>query len=372
MTVLPKGSAARILALGIGLATAFALSITTQTYLAMINHGHAFWRILTWQLAGWVYWAAVAPWIVLRLCAGLGRDPVMRRDYVAPALAAAPAIAGHFAVGAAFMLLLQPYVPVHAYAVGEALGNAVRSHVLVDLLIYGGLVAVGRMLAVSERARQLALREAQLEGDLVRARLDALRLEIQPHFLFNTLNAIAALIRIRANDQALKMLLGLSELMRGTLDRAPAHLTPLGLEVEFTRRYIELQQVRFGDRLDVRYAIDPAAEGCLVPAFLLQPIVENAFRHGIGGKAGSCRLELSATFGGGRVQVRVSDDGAGLLPGFSLDRHAGTGLRNVRTRLQNLYGAPAVLRVENAACGGTVVSVDLPSAPPADLAQATA
>jgi signal transduction histidine kinase len=373
MTLTSKGSAARILALGIGLATAFALSVTTQTYLAMVNHGHAFWRILTWQLADWFYWAAIAPWLVLRICAGLGRDRVTRGDYLAPALAAAPVIAAHFAVGAAFMLLLQPYVPVHAYTVTEALSNAFRSHVLVDLLIYGGLIAVGRMVAVGERARQLALHEAQLEADLTRAKLDALRLEIQPHFLFNTLNSIAALIRIRANDQALKMLLGLSELMRGTLDRAPAHVTPLALEVEFTKRYIELQQVRFGDRLDVRYTIAPAAEGCLVPAFLLQPIVENAFRHGIGGKAGPCRLELAAALGpGGRVQIRVADDGAGLASGFSLDRDAGTGLRNIRTRLQNLYGAPAALRVEAAATGGTVVTVDLPPAPPADLAQATA
>jgi sensor histidine kinase YesM len=281
-------------------------------------------------------------------------------------------IAGHLAVGAAFMLLLQPYVPVHAYTAREALSNVFQSSVLVDLLIYGGLIAVGRMVAVSERARQLALHEAQLEADLARAKLDALRLEIQPHFLFNTLNSIAALIRIRANDQALKMLLGLSELMRGTVDRAPAHVTPLSLEVEFTKRYIELQQVRFGDRLEVRYAIAPETESCHVPAFLLQPIVENAFRHGIGAKAGPCRLELAATLTGGRVRIRVTDDGAGLAAGFSLDRHAGTGLRNIRTRLQNLYGGPAALRIEASPAGGTVVTVDLPSAPPADLAQATA
>jgi len=98
MSLLPKGSAVRIAALGTGLAVVLSISFSTQTYLAMINHGHAFWRILAWQLAGWVYWAAIAPWIVLRVCAGLGRDPVPRRAYAAPALAAAPVIAGHFAV----------------------------------------------------------------------------------------------------------------------------------------------------------------------------------------------------------------------------------------------------------------------------------
>ena len=372
MSLMPKGSAARIVALGVGLAAVLALSVSTQTYLAMINHGHTFWKILTWQFTAWLFWAVVAPWIVLRLCAGLGSGALTPREYARLALPAVPLAAAHLIVGAASTVVLQPFVPVASFTFGESFDSFVKSHLIVDLLIYAGLIVVGRMLAVSRRARQLALREAQLEADLTRAKLDALRLEIQPHFLFNTLNSIAALIRIRANDQALKMLLGLSELMRGTVDRAPAHVTPLALELEFTRRYIELQQVRFGDRLDVRYTIDPAAEACLVPAFLLQPIVENAFRHGIGGKAGACRLELAASLAGGRVRVRVADDGAGLPAGFSLDRHAGTGLSNIRTRLQNLYGAPATLTIAAAADGGTVVTVDVPSAPPADLAQATA
>ena len=206
------------------------------------------------------------------------------------------------------------------------------------------LLLAGRAIAVGRRARQLAMREAQLETDVARARLEALRLEIQPHFLFNTLNSIAALIRIRANDQALKMLLGLGELMRATIDRTPSQVTTWPIELDFTKGYIELQQVRFGDRLDVAYAIEPAADACLVPAFLLQPIVENAFRHGIGAKAGRCRLELAAAMIGGRLRVTVRDDGAGVPAGFDLARDAGTGLSNIRTRLQNLYGGPASTR----------------------------
>ena len=372
MLPIPKSAAARIVALGVGLAAVLSLSVSTQTYLAMINHGHAFWRILVWQLAGWLFWALVAPWVVLRLGATLGASSLTPRDYGRVAALAVPLTAAHLTVAAAVTVWLQPYVPVQSYTFGEAFGGFVQSHLIVDLLLYAGLVVGGRMLAMSEHARRLALREAQLEADLARAKLDALRLEIQPHFLFNTLNSIAALIRIRANDQALKMLLGLSELMRGTVDRAPAHVTPLALELEFTKRYVELQQVRFGDRLVVGYAVDPAAEACLVPAFLLQPIVENAFRHGIGGKAGPCRLEIAAALVAGRVRVRVADDGTGLNAGFSLDRHAGTGLSNIRTRLQNLYGAPATLTIAAAAGGGTVVTIELPSAPPADLAQATA
>lgn len=109
-----------------------------------------------------------------------------------------------------------------------------------------------------------------------------------------------------------------------------------------------------------------------MPAFLLQPLVENAFRHGIGNKAGRCRLELGASMVGGRLRVTIRDDGAGLPAGFQLARDAGTGLSNVRTRLQNLYGGRASIDVAPAPGGGTLVVLDLPPQPPSDLAQATA
>jgi two-component system, LytTR family, sensor kinase len=372
MSLMPKGSAARIAALGVGLAVVLSISFSTQTYLAMINHGHAFWKILAWQMAGWLYWALMAPWIVLRLCAVAGGVRLTARHYARAAAAGVPVVAAHLAVVAASAVVLQPYVPVQAYTFGEAFATFYESHLFADLLLYAGLAVVGRMLAVGEHARRLAVREAQLEADVVRARLEALRLEIQPHFLFNTLNSIAALIRIRSNDQALKMLLGLSELMRATIDRTPSQVTPWPIELAFTKGYIELQQVRFGDRLDVAYAIDPATDACLVPAFLLQPIVENAFRHGIGNKAGRCRLELGASMIGGRLRVTVRDDGAGVPAGFDLARDAGTGLSNIRTRLQNLYGGPASIAVTATPGGGACVTLDLPPEPPADLARASA
>ena len=151
----------------------------------------------------------------------------------------------------------------------------------VDLLVYGLLLVIGASLAVCERARSLELRESRLEADLVRAQLDALRLEIEPHFLFNTLNSIAALIRSRAGDRALSMLLGLSELLRAAVDGRRQQTTTLAEEAAFVKRYVELQRARFSDRLEVRYSISSESERCAVPAFLLQPVVENAFRHGV-------------------------------------------------------------------------------------------
>src|SRR5207302_7503878 len=130
-------------------------------------------------------------------------------------------------------------------------------------------------LAAYEHAQGLEAREAHLQAELTRAQLAALRLEIQPHFLFNTLNAIAALIRVSDNTAALKMLIGLSDLMRATLDQPVAQTAPLADEMRLITQYIDLQRARFGDRLDVRYDIPAACESLELPVLLLQPIVEN-------------------------------------------------------------------------------------------------
>jgi sensor histidine kinase YesM len=229
-----------------------------------------------------------------------------------------------------------------------------------DIAVYGVLLLIGSALAVSHRARSLAIRESRLEADLARAQLDALRLEIEPHFLFNTLNSIASLIRTRSSERALSMLLGLSELLRTTID-GRRHTSTLGEETEFVKRYIELQRVRFSDRLDVHYDISPESAPCAVPSFLLQPLVENAFRHGVAKQSGPCRLELSASVDAGELHVRVRDNGAGLPANFSVDDHAGTGLRNTRLRLQRIYDGAARLDLEPADGGGTIVHIRLPA-----------
>ena len=365
------GSSPRIATIAFIAAAFLALSVSFQIYLAMADHGHAFWRLVAWQGVAWGFWAAATP-ALCRMCETWGDGAPNGRQIARIAVAGIVLITGHVVASGAIFFWLQPYVPIQRYGFGEALDMMFKSQIISDLLVYTMLLLAGRAIAVGRRARQLAVREAQLETDVARARLEALRLEIQPHFLFNTLNSIAALIRIRANDQALKMLLGLGALMRATIDRTPSQITTWPIELDFTKGYIELQQVRFGDRLDVAYAIEPATDACLVPAFLLQPIVENAFRHGIGAKAGRCRLELSAAMIGGRLRVTVRDDGAGVPAGFDRGRDAGTGLSNIRTRLQNLYGGLASISVAAAPGGGTLVTIDLPPEPPADLARASA
>lgn len=338
--------------IGASVAAFLALATASSTYLSMLSHGHSFMRLLGWQLGSWTFWAIVAPWVVR----GSGRQGFWRLAGLGVTLTVL-----HTIVAAALAVWLQPFVPVVSYDFGRALGSLWWSSLLEDPLVFGLLIVSGRVLAAHERARQLELRESQLEAQLTRAQLDALRLEIQPHFLFNTLNSIAALIRVHDHAGALSMLLGLSDLMRTTLDEPAGHLAPLGQEMQLIRRYVELQRVRFGDRLQVAYHVDPASDAIDIPTLLLQPLVENALRHGLAPQARPCHLAIGASIQN-RDQLRlwVTDDGPGVPAGFDVSRDAGTGLRNTRARLERLYGGAATLSVRPNAGGGTLVELTVP------------
>ena len=345
------------LVLGAAGAGLVALTVAAQIYLSMLSHGHSFVRMVAWQLCSWSVWALATP-MVLRLGARLSERSA-RRPYGQAIGAGLAIIVIHIAVASIATVGFQPYAPMDTFELRRALFIHTLS-MPADMAVYGVLLLIGSALAVSHRARSLEIRESRLEADLARAQLDALRLEIEPHFLFNTLNSIASLIRTRSSDRALSMLLGLSELLRATVD-GRQHTSTLGEETAFVKRYIELQRVRFSDRLDVHYDISPESAPCAVPAFLLQPLVENAFRHGVAKHSGPCRLELSASVDEGELHVRVRDNGAGLPANFSVDDHAGTGLRNTRLRLQRIYDGAARLDLEPADGGGTVVHVRLPA-----------
>jgi two-component system, LytTR family, sensor kinase len=355
----PPVSHGTALAFGAGGVVLVALTVSAQIYLSMLDHGHSFLRIAGWQLVAWSVWVPAMP-LMLGLGARLGDGtwPLPRRLLLVTAAAVAIS-AGHLLSASAASLLFQPFAPVQWFERGPALLVRMLS-IPGDLLIFGGVLVAGSSLAVAQRARRLEAHESRLEADLARAQLDALRLEIEPHFLFNTLNGVGSLIRAGDGDRALAVLLGLGDLLRATLDDRRGHLASLASEADFVRQYIELQRTRFSDRLAVTYDISPASEECAVPTFLLQPLVENAFRHGFARKPGPCRLELAASVEDDTLHLRVRDDGTGLPPEFSVDAHAGTGLRNTRLRLARLYNGTATLHVEPADGGGTLAHIRLP------------
>jgi signal transduction histidine kinase len=345
-------------------ATLLALMSAAQVYLSMWDHGHSLTRMVLWQLASWAFWIGAAPWILrlasrgasLRLLLSLGLW-LLPLHLVLAGLATA--WTRPFALGEVAWNEPYPFIP--------SMLAAVPYVALVDPVVYALLVVGGRALTASERAWRLKLRESQLESDLSRAQLDALRLEIEPHFLFNTLNSVAALIRLHDNGAALAMLLRLSELMRSTLDRTAGQYASLGQEVAHVARYVDLQRARFNDRLSVVYAVDSACDPLPVPAFLLQPIVENALRHGLSPNERPGRIEIGARLDGASLRLWVRDDGSGLPSAFDLQRDAGTGLRNITARLERIYGPHARLTLRTNETGGTTAEVLMPSVTPAPV-----
>ena len=197
----------------------------------------------------------------------------------------------------------------------------------------------------------------QLEARLARAQLQSLRLQLHPHFLFNTLNTINALIGTDRHA-AERVISGLSELLRMSLSSASEQEVTLAKELELLAHYIEIQQIRFQDRLTVNFRIDPDARYALVPNLMLQPLVENAIRHGIAPRAAPGHVVVTAARRGDRLELSVVDDGVGEKA--SRDHRDGVGLGNTRARLLSLYGSEHRFEAGGASAGGFTVHIEIP------------
>lgn len=230
---------------------------------------------------------------------------------------------------------------------------------LLDLLAYGAMAGLAHSVHFYRRFRERERRALLLESNLARARLDALRAQLQPHFLFNSLNAITALLR-RDPRLAETTLLSLSELLRLALSLSEKQEIPLREEMEFVQRYLEIQQTRFGDKLRVEREIEPAALDCLVPTLLLQPLIENAIRHGIEPAENAGRVRLTARRRNEKLVLTVEDDGVGLTGCETASSGTGIGLANLHARLETLYGNGQTLELIPRPNGGVIVRIEIP------------
>jgi two-component system, LytTR family, sensor kinase len=207
-------------------------------------------------------------------------------------------------------------------------------------------------------ALELKVHSAQLAEQLTSSQLNALKMQMQPHFLFNTLSAIMVLVRQHKGHAAETMLSRLSDLLRHTLDDVDAQEVPLWRELDFLRLYLSIEQVRFEDRLRVRIDAGPEVSDALVPHMALQPIMENAVRHGLGQSEEPVLIHVSVSRANGHLALTVSDDGPGCpTPVFEAK---GIGLANTRNRLKRLYGADATFSAENRVPRGVQVTMTLP------------
>jgi two-component sensor histidine kinase len=227
-------------------------------------------------------------------------------------------------------------------------------------VVYALLVSMGLAIEYSTRLRERELAATRLESRLFEAQLATLRMQLQPHFLFNALNTIAMLVRSGDTRTSVRMLARLSELLRQVLDGASAQEIALEEEIRLVERYLEIEQLRFGDRMSVTVSAPECLRDALVPNLLLQPIVENAIRHGISRRAASGRLEVHAERAGDDLVLRVVDDGPGLPPEWHADETTGIGIRNTRARLAHLYGSSARFTARSLEDGGVEVTIVLP------------
>ena len=315
------------------------------------------WTRILLSLGDHLQWGLAAPFVVW-FCA---RRPVARGDL---ARSVAYQMAAWLVIPALFIIPLFAWRSGMATALSRsdlALVLSVESFLRVYVwafLAYLDLAVVAHALYYARELRSRELRAAQLETRLAEARLDVLRMQIHPHFLFNTLHSIATLMH-RDVASAERMLVLLGDLLRDSLARDGRPTVSLERELDFLERYLEIEGKRFGDRLTVHRAIDPATLRAEVPSLLLQPLVENALRHGLGRKPGPGRLALGVERIGDLLELRVKDDGAG--PSSSGDRPgSGVGLANTRARLQGMYGAAHSFATRQPEEGGFEVVVRIP------------
>jgi signal transduction histidine kinase len=227
-----------------------------------------------------------------------------------------------------------------------------------SLMVYAAVVGVSHAIAYYHESQERKLKAAQLETRLIEARLKTLEAELHPHFLFNTLHAISTLVH-RDPESADRMISRLSDLLRITFDRSGEPKVSLKEEMDFLQKYLDIEQTRFQDRLSVHVNVDPEALDGEVPRMILQPLVENAIKHGIAGRTGGDRVQITAGREGDRLWMQVRDNGAGLQVRTLKALRTGVGLSNTRARLDCLYGRHYRLEFSDKH-GGLSVLIEIP------------
>jgi two-component system LytT family sensor kinase len=341
------------------LATLFGIAAARQHVMTMgmpdgmprppFDHGMAM------RMPFWYLWALAVPllqWFARRF-------PLDRMRWLGGA-ALQVAVAVVFSiVHRALELGVQQLLPQHLFAVGapypESWAEFFTSALAGNLGLYAILLAAVYCADYYARYRERELAASQLQGQLARAQLQALRMQLNPHFLFNALNSISMLVRGGRNPEAVRMLAGLGDLLRGVLEEDRPSEVPLRDELHFLERYLEIEQIRAG-RLKVTMQVAPETMDARVPNLILQPIVENAIRHGIARSSTASLVEIGARRENGSLLLSVRDDG----PGVGADGREGVGLRNTRARLAGMYGDAQALELANAEEGGALVTIRLP------------
>jgi len=320
---------------------------------------HAWVRLFVRLLISWLPWALATP-VVLYL--GRRYPPTKFRPISTWGIhLCACALIGlvYSAWVAGLDTLLNPWLTPAPGGYLHAWLDTFYNGLLADVLLYGAILAISYVLDSRERLARQQTETAKLNEQLSKAQLNALRRQIEPHFLFNTLNAIAGLVREKRNDAAVNMIAGLSDFLRRVVEDSNRQQVPLGEEMEFLQKYVDIQKVRFAERLEVHLNVPAELFSAQVPSLILQPMVENAVKHGIAKRAQGGAIRVSAFRSNGKLTLSVYNDGP-KLPKDWEQTGSGIGIPNVLTRLRSLYGDAFELKMRNQEPGGVEVSVSVP------------
>lgn len=323
---------------------------------------HAAWRVFSWGILTWLAWAPLTPVIVwLARKFSLVEGAWKRNLFIhLPAFLLISAL--HSAAATAITLSIKPFDNMGSspFQFWPRFLGRLQGAFGSDLLVYGAVIGTCYALDYYRKYREREFLASRLEAQLAQAQLDSLRMQLHPHFLFNTLNSIVGLVRDNKNSAAVNMLVGLSDLLRHTLDHSARHEVELREELNFIKLYLKIQETRFSDRLHIEFDIDPATAKALVPNLILQPLTENALRHGIGRTADSGMVGISSAVIDGHLRLTVYDNGAGLPDDWQMKGSTGIGLANTAARLQQLYDDNHQFDIRNRDGGGVEVVILMP------------
>lgn len=341
--------------------TLIALVFASQWYVYSAASGDAtrWTRVFGWTLAEWYIWALFSPFILW-----------LTRCYRFNAQGWRLALLVHLTAGVAFSLLhlelqaivqqLTGWANIGQDSVWSSFIYFLTKKVHLNLLTYAGIVGISHAAFYYRRYHEREAQAHKLEAQLARSQLQTLQMQLHPHFLFNTLHTISELIHSdpKAAD---RMVARLGDLLRLALEREAAQEVPLKQELEFLQKYLEIEQTRFHDRLVVEMDVDPQSLDARLPNMILQPLVENAIKHGLAARPGAGKIEIHARRDDGMLRVRVCDNGTGLPANWqAIGVREGIGLRNTRQRLAQLYGQRASFELRNRAESGLEVMLAIP------------
>jgi len=346
------------------IATLLGFFFAAQIYYSAASFQHAVsWgQSLYWAFGDWYEWALLSP-VIFWLCRRFRFDRLSWPKSLPVHLVGGLLLSGVHAVLCALAAVFQGWITGTPALFGGEVHKLLANRTHFNLAVYAVIVCAWHAWDYHRQYREREAQTTELTARLAQAQLQALRMQLNPHFLFNTLNAVSSLM-LKDVNLANRMIARLGELLRLTLEIGDHQEVPLQQELDFLRRYIEIEQIRFGDLLKVKMDVEPATLGATVPNLILQPLVENAIHHAIEPQATGGQIELRCVRSNGSLWLQVSDTGQGLnspkTDEASKPAREHIGLNNTRQRLQKLYGDRQSFELVENPSGGVTANIFIP------------